>query len=276
MGNYRLTLELSGREKFYKYTAPVITGCGAAVVIIGALFKLMHWPTAESWLIAGLGTEALIFFLFAFAPIENEPDWSIVYPELAPDEEYEDEEGEFVAEDNKATSKNLTKKLDKMLDDGNINDDLISKLSAGFKGLSDNVSKMGDIAGASVATTEYSKNVKEASKSLGEMNKSYASTIQSMSEMAGASKAAQEYHGQIQNITKNLGALNAVYEMELQDANNHLKAMNKFYGNLSSAMDNMAEASSEADQFKSEMKKLSGNLTSLNNVYGNMLNAMKG
>jgi len=63
--------------------------------------------------------------------------------------------------------------------------------------------------------------------------------------------------------------------MELQDANNHLRAMNKFYGNLSSAMENMSEASKDTQQFRDELSKLSKNLTSLNNVYGNMLAAMK-
>jgi len=73
-----------------------------------------------------------------------------------------------------------------------------------------------------------------------------------------------------------LGALNAVYEMELQDANNHLKAMNKFYSNLSIAMENMSEASRDTHQFKQELSKLTGNLAALNNVYGNMLAAMRG
>ena len=67
------------------------------------------------------------------------------------------------------------------------------------------------------------------------MNKSYASTVAAMSEMSNAANDAKQYHAQVQTITKNLGALNAVYEMELQDANNHLKAMNKFYSNLTNA-----------------------------------------
>jgi gliding motility-associated protein GldL len=77
-------------------------------------------------------------------------------------------------------------------------------------------------------------------------------------------------------MTINLGALNAVYEMELQDANNHLKAMNKFYGNLSMAMENLTDASKDTEQFKQEVSKLTHNLHSLNTVYGNMLTAMKG
>ena len=79
----------------------------------------------------------------------------------------------------------------------------------------------------------------------------------------------------MQNVTKNLGALNAVYEMELQDANTHLKSMNKFYGTLSQAMENMANASKDTEQFKDEVGKLTINLNSLNRVYGNMLNAMR-
>ena len=77
-------------------------------------------------------------------------------------------------------------------------------------------------------------------------------------------------------LLKILVALNAVYEMELQDANSHLKAMNKFYSNLSTAMESMADASKESEHFKGELSKLTGNLTSLNRVYGSMLTAMKG
>jgi gliding motility-associated protein GldL len=97
-----------------------------------------------------------------------------------------------------------------------------------------------------------------------------------MAEMSNAANDAKQYHAQVQAITKNLGALNAVYEMELQDANNHLKAMNKFYSNLTNAMSNMADASKDTEAFKGELKNLTGNLTNLNKVYGNMLTAMKG
>ena len=66
-----------------KKTMNFAYGMGAAVVIIGALFKLMHWPGASAMLIIGLGTEALIFGLSAFDPVDKELDWSLVYPELA-------------------------------------------------------------------------------------------------------------------------------------------------------------------------------------------------
>lgn len=269
---YRTTHELTGREKFYANVAPVITGVGASVVILGALFKIMHWPGAGLMLIVGLGTEAVLFFLFAFAPPITEPDWTIVYPELA-----EDESGTpHVKESDKATGKNLVGKLGDMLETSGLGQDSINKLSNGFRNLTDSVNNMSDLSNAAVASNEYANNVKVASKSILEMNKSYATTVEAMSAMASASTDAKEYHAQVQSITKNLGALNAVYEMELQDANNHLKAMNKFYGNLSSAMEAMADASKDTQQFKQELGKLTSNLTSLNTVYGSMLTAMRG
>jgi len=129
---------------------------------------------------------------------------------------------------------------------------------------------------ATVATKEYATRVRTAAGSLDKINEAYATTVEAISHMANATADAQSYHQQVQTITKNLGALNAVYEMELQDANNHLKSMNKFYGSLTMAMENLTDASRDTEQFKAEVSNLTKNLHSLNNVYGNMLNAMKG
>jgi len=249
---------------------PLLYGLGAAVVIVGAMFKIMHWPGAGPMLVVGLTTEAVIFAFSAFQPVHKDPDWTRVYPQLSDEYDNYEEAGEV------ATGDSLTKKLDGMLSDANINSDVINKLGAGLNNLSSSVSNLKDLSDASVASNEYAANVKTASAAILEMNKSYSKTVDAMSEMANASQDAREYHSQVQNITKNLGALNAVYEMELADANNHLRAMNKFYSNLSSAMENMADASKDTEQFKQELAKLSGNLTQLNTVYGNMLSAMKG
>jgi gliding motility-associated protein GldL len=71
-----------------------------------------------------------------------------------------------------------------------------------------------------------------------------------------------------------LSSLNAVYELELQDAKAHLKSLNQFYGSLSSAMNNMLDASKDTESYKMEVAKLTKNLSALNTVYGNMLSAM--
>lgn len=260
------------KELFYSSIMPKIYGIGASIVILGALFKIQHYPGADIMLIVGLVTEAIIFFFSAFEPKHLDPDWSKVYPELS--EDYDGTTG--IQRANGSQNGSVSKKLDHMLESAKIGPELIESLGKGMKNLSDSASKMSTLTNAAVATDEYAKNVQTASRSLLDMNKSYASTVNAMAEMANASKDAKEYHSQVQNVTKNLGALNAVYEMELQDANSHLKAMNKFYSNISTAMESMAEATKETEQFKGELSKLTSNLTSLNRVYGSMLTAMKG
>jgi len=249
---------------------PYVFGIGGAVVILGALFKLMHWPGASQMLILGLGTEAFIFFIGAFIPVHPDPEWEKVYPQLA-DESYEAEyDYEEEVEGDSAVSK-----LDNVLSNSALDDSAIERLGEGLNSLSVSVEKMAEIGDAAAASSEYANNVKAASASVTKLSDSYAQTASAMESMSSAATDASEYHSQVQTITKNLGSLNALYEMELQDANSHLKAMNKFYSNLSTAMDNISDATADSDEFKKGLNSLTSNITQLNTVYGNMLSAMK-
>jgi gliding motility-associated protein GldL len=163
-----------------------------------------------------------------------------------------------------------------MLEKAKIGPELIENLGKGMNNLATNVKSMSGLSSANLATEEYANNVKTASQSLSNMNKSYSEAMSAMSEMATASKDTKEYHDQVKGVTKNLGALNAVYEMELQDANSHVKAMQRFYGNVATVMDSMEKAGKESEQFSGQLKKLTGNLSSLNSIYGSMLTAMRG
>jgi len=261
---------------------PKVYGIGASVVILGAMFKILHLPGAAAMLGVGLSTEALIFFISAFEPPQHDPDWSKVYPELA-----EDYEG--AAPVSKRIGKGgdqVTQRLDKMLEDAKIGPELVDSLGRGMHKLSENVARMNTMGDVGAITSEYASNLKKASGVMGEVNKSYDDTLKAMQDMANMSRSAtqdmassssnaKEYHTQVQTVTKNLEALNAVYELELQDANNHVKAMNKFYSNLTSSLESMSQATEDAEAFKSEISKLTNNLASLNRVYGNMLTAMK-
>ena len=271
------------QELFFSTIMPKVYGIGAAVVIVGAMFKLLHITGAGVMLGVGLSTEAIIFFLSAFEPKKSEPDWTKVYPELA-----EDYEGAIGARSIKGKpQESVTKKLDTMLESAKIGPELLDSLGRGMRHLSETTTKLGQMGDAAVATNEYSHSVKAAASNINKMNQSYAESVGSMvematvsksatAEMANASKDAKEYHNQVQGVTKNLGALNAVYEMELQDANQHIKAMNKFYTNLTQSLDSMAKATEDAESFKGEINKLTTNLSKLNNIYGGMINAMKG
>ena len=259
------------RNFLFDVLMPKIYGIGAAVVIVGALFKIQHWDGANEMLIVGLLTEAVIFFLSAFQPQPHEPDWARVYPQLA-----DDYAGEGLVPAHAASGPSITGKLDEMMRNADITPESINTLGLGLSRLSDTTAQLADLSQATAATDEYNTRVRAASTQLGEITKSYATTADALAQMAGTTVDAQEYHSQVQSMTRNLGALNAVYEMELQDANSHLKAMNKFYGNLSMAMENLTDASKDTAQFKEEVSRLTHNLHNLNTVYGNMLTAMRG
>lgn len=260
-----------GGNFLYDKLMPMVYGIGAAVVIVGALFKIEHWAGADLMLIVGLSTEAVIFLLSAFQPQHKDPDWSLVYPELS--EGYDPSTGNASFE--QSNSKGLTRKLDDMLKDANVTPEAISSLGAGLNRLSTTTQQLSSLGEATNVTEEYTAKVRTAAQSLERINDAYSNTVDAITAMSSATSDAREYHLQVQNVTKNLGALNAVYEMELQDANTHLKSMNKFYGTLSQAMENLTEAGKETEQFKQEVTSLTTNLTSLNRVYGNMLNAMR-
>ncbi len=269
-------------ELFYSSIMPKIYGIGAAIVIMGAMFKLLHFSGAGLMLGIGLTTEAVIFFLSAFEPKHPEPDWTKVYPELA-----EDYSGPMGSRGPKKPQESVSKKLDTMLESAKIGPELVDSLGRGMRSLAETTHKLGKMSDAAVATSQYAEEVKGAAANINKMNKSYSESVGSMVEMATVSKNAtqemskatndaKEYHSQVQLVTKNLGALNSVYEMELQDANQHVKAMNKFYSNLTKSLDSMAKATEDAEVFKGEINKLTTNLSKLNNIYGGMINAMKG
>ncbi len=257
-------------ELLFSTIMPKVYGIGAAIVIVGAMFKILHLPGAGEMLGIGLTTEAIIFLLSAFEPKHKDPDWAKVYPELADD--YEGAPRRKAVGQGAGTAASL----DKMLADGKVGPELVKSLGDGMRHLADSARKMTNLGNASVATSEYAKNITMASKSMQDMNRSYGATVQAMSSMADATKDAKEYHSQVQNVTKSLSALNALYEMELKDSQSHTKALNKFYTNMSEALENMATAGKETAQFQRELNNLTSNLASLNKVYGSMLTAMRG
>jgi gliding motility-associated protein GldL len=239
---------------------------GAAVVIAGALFKIMHWPGAAPMLIVGMSTEVVIFIISGFEPqaaMHAEYEWERVYPELAGD-------GPI----NK-NQKPLTQQLDKMLSDAKVGPDLINSLGKGFSSLGESVSKLNDLTEATVAANDFSKNAKTAAGQINTFAQAAATATTAVSSIGSGAEHTKVYHEQVQNMVKNLSQLNAIYELELQDSSNHLKAMNKFFGNLNTAAQALSETATDATKYKDNLVQLNKNLTSLNSVYGSMLSAMK-
>jgi gliding motility-associated protein GldL len=256
-----------GSKGWKKFMAKLY-GFGAAIVIVGALFKIQHWPGAGIMLTVGLSTEAIIFFFSAFEPIHEDIDWSLVYPELA-GLHGESSEPEPIEEGASATET-----LDKMLEEAKIGPELIQSLGDGMRNLTDTTKKLSDVSDAHVATNEYVDSIKSASKNVSSLSDTYTKAAQSLTGLANSSEESGNVGEQLQKVSKNLSALNASYELQLQGAGEHLKTSTQFYENINKMMSNLSATVNDTQKYKEEIAELSNNLAALNNVYGNMLSAM--
>jgi gliding motility-associated protein GldL len=246
----------------------MVTCFGAATVILGALFKIMHYPGASIMLPVGLIVETFLFIFFGFDIPHEEVDWTLAYPELAGmghDESIPEKEEDILP---------ITQQLDNLLADAKIGPELIESLGSGIRALTDTTGKMADISNATVATNEYVDNVKNASKNVAQLSDTYSRAADTMSNLADSNEVGASIGDSLTKVSKNLSALNATYELQLQGNQTHLEATSKFYEGLSELMKNLHDSVDDTKKYRQEMATLSSNLTSLNTVYGNMLSAM--
>ncbi len=187
-------------------------GMGAAVVIIGALFKLMHWPGASPMLIIGLGTEAFIFGLSAFDKPDDELDWSLVYPELANGEAKKKEPKK---EDPKEAQGLLSQKLDAMLKDAKIDGELMASLGNSIKNFESAAKGIAPTVDSIASTKKYSEELTLAAAQMESLNSLYKIQLDSASRNAQINNEVAENNlklkDQMQSLTSNLSSLNNVY-----------------------------------------------------------------
>ncbi|HNY43726.1 MAG TPA: gliding motility protein GldL [Bacteroidales bacterium] len=295
-------------SKGWKKFMGFIYGWGAAIVMVGALFKIEHLPGATIMLTVGLLTEALIFFLSAFEPPHVEYDWGLVYPELDGIEE------NLNVLDKKAaisSKKSALEKFDAMIENAEITPELFEKLGHGLQNLNNTAEKLQDVSDATVATNNYVANFEKASEKVSSFADAYGSSaerlkveadklartyeksasvvgdsgeqlastynklIENMNkELEMSTSGGKTYNEQLSIMNKNLTALNAVYELQLQGTNQQIEATKAMYTGLDEILDNMKQSAEDTRKYREEISKLSHNLAAMNTIYGNMLSAM--
>nr|WP_169336043.1 gliding motility protein GldL [Flavobacterium rivuli] len=187
-------------------------GLGAAVVIIGALFKLMHWPFASEMLIAGLGTEAFIFAMSAFEPIHKDLDWSLVYPELAGGEAKKKE----IKKENPTEAQGLlSQKLDNLLKEAKIDGELMASLGSSIKNFESAAKGIAPTVDSISSQKKYSEEMSTAAAQMESLNSLYKVQLDSASRNAEANRVIAENATKLQQemsaMTKNIASLNNVY-----------------------------------------------------------------
>lgn len=263
-------------SKRFKNGMKFVYGWGGAVVIIGAMFKIQHWPGAGVVLIFGLGVEAVIFILSAFEPLHEDVDWTLVYPELALGHAMDEHHALPEVEENHEDVSDLSvvEQLDNMLAQAKIEPELIQSLGDGLRNLSSSTKGLGDLSKATVATDEFVGNIQSASQRVGNLSEAYEKASKSLMGLTDTSGDGAQFGEQMQKVTGNLAALNNVYEMQLKGASEHLGATEKMYSGINELMTNLHSSLDDTKRYKDTMASLSKNLSALNTVYGNMLSAM--
>ncbi len=288
------------KSKRWKVFMGYIYGWGAAVVMVGALFKLEHWQYSSELLTVGLMTEAFIFFLSAFEPPMEIPEWGKVYPELR--EDYE------LSEFDELQPK---QGLDTLFSSSELTPDLLDKVGQGLTELSNTARGISDISSATLATDMYVKNMGSASESMNSfaqinnranesINKSVDSLVDSYStaasqlsstgkrlsetydksaevissELENIGHSSKEYSGNLEKLNKSLSSLNTNFESQMQETQEQFKASQKFNHDLSSMNEILTSSVDELKKYKENAEMLNKNLEALNTIYGNMLGAM--
>ncbi|MBN2485506.1 MAG: gliding motility protein GldL [Bacteroidales bacterium] len=284
-------------------------GWGASVVIVGALFKINHWPGGTIVIALGLIVEAFIFFFSAFEPLHEEIDWTLVYPELAgmsdPDELENFKENIYVQ------GARPVEKIEEILSASGVDSEVLAKLGNGFNQLGESAKSLAEISGATVATQQFVSHLQNAANSVGSFHSTYsesAETIkQSASTLSGAyfetannikssgnevaetykelatvlkqghqgiAQGGKEYEEQLSLLKRNLSELNSVYANQIKDTAEQMKGSQALYTGLHDMISNLKASVEETNKYKEEISKLKENISSLNNIYGNMLNSM--
>ncbi len=296
----------------YKKVMGKVYGIGAAVVILGALWKILHLQGAAIMLIAGLGTEAIIFFLSAFEPPHEMPDWSLVYPELVGLEPRNSGQG----------SVGGGSELQALIQSGNLDEATVAKLSEGIKKLGATSSQLADLSDASLATQSYLQNIQNASESVGKFGNVQAKTAQVIEESAnalansyattasqlsdsgnnllqgmnasgeaitaayaslsnsitanveGISESSKTYSSKLEEVNGNLAAVNSLYELQLKGSKAQVEATEELTSGIGEIKDYLKQSVEQAKDYRDQISSLNKTVGELNTIYGNMLSAM--
>lgn len=241
-----MTLYQLVRSKNYKNFMAKLYGIGAAVVIAGALFKILHWPGADIMLMVGMLTESVIFFASAFEPLHVEYNWALVYPELAVGHE---DEIEPKSKKKELPKGNITQQLDVMLEQAKVGPELIESLATGMRNLAENAKKISGTADATSATDTYVSSLVKAGESARNLTLQYDKTA---------------------------SALSSSYDAQAKSNEVIVESYKKMEQSVKAYADTLTSSLEQTIKYKEEVDKLTKNVAQISNIYGNMLAAMGG
>ena len=261
----------------------MVYSIGAAVVIVGALFKIMHWPGAGVMLTAGMMTEAILFTIGIFEKPHATYHWEHVFPSLV-----EEEANPLNVSGNIGGGVGVNMPgMEKMSDED------AKKLTESIKNMSETAAQLANISRVAGLTDSYANNLQKASEAaaqfatkqqnLDEATNTLLSSYKGIADnMLAAEDKTKSFAEKASELSKNLGSINTSYELQLkgiqaqataiESQTSKINAVTSEFEKLHTAV---SASSKNMDAYKQMTDQLAKNVSDLNNVYGNMLNAIK-
>ncbi|HPE34931.1 MAG TPA: gliding motility protein GldL [Bacteroidales bacterium] len=270
---------------FFRRFMSVAYGLGASIVILGALFKINHYPLATEMLLVGMITEAIIFALSAFQKPHVEPDWSKVYPEFLEDYHGIKPDEALLQKQPVRSGAGPMTQLDIMLKDVNLDDNVIHRLGTGLTKLSESASKLNDLTNASLATQDFVSNMKTASQSVSSLSKTYTDASMAMTKEVAATS---ELTSKVQDMSNAASGLKNAYieaartfkddirasedlSQTIKNASDSAAKLSETYfhsaENIAKTIEDLKSSAGKSEDFNLQLSKLSDNLASLNRIY---------
>lgn len=274
-------------SKRWKLMQNYIYSWGASVVLIGALFKLEHLPGASVFLGVGLSIEAIIFFVSAFEPMMELPDWKIVYPQLRTGEESQRDKKRFDMQD-KLYPQSYNGNNGGGAGISNIPSEELNNLNESFQNLSETAKGLKNIADSTVATDKFVKNLNDASESIGTVVNANNQVSTAMKE--SVDNISKSYSKAAENVDKTIGDLSSIYSSTAEELRKSTSdASSSITNSVSEMSDNLKKSSGELNhsykavadslshgfkgleketgKYTSNLDKLNKNMAAINSAY---------
>lgn len=263
----------------------MVYSIGAAVVIVGALFKIMHWPGAGVMLTAGMMTEAILFTIGIFEKPHATYHWEHVFPSLV-----EEEANPLNISGNIGGGAGVGVAMPGM---EKMSDEDAKKLTESIKNMSETAAQLANISRVAGLTDSYANNLQKASEAaaqfatkqqnLDEATNTLLSSYKGIADnMLAAEDKTKSFAEKANELSKNLGSINTSYELQLKGIQSQAAAIEAQSGKINAVTAEfeklhtaVSASSKNMDAYKQMTDQLAKNVSDLNNVYGNMLNAIK-
>ncbi len=273
-----------------KRVVGMVYSIGASVVIIGALFKIMHFPGASAVLMVGMITEAMLFMIGCLDKPHPEFHWHEVFPQLLGHGTEPELLKEMQARPKPTLMGGGAGSAEGAPATGSANipalsDKEVSALKEGIAGLAKTAAQLSELGKVATATTQLSEKLDAAGqaaeqfvvagKAISEKSEVLSATYGQVAEdMKKVAAGTKDYEGQVAAAAKQLNSLNAVYELQVNAVQAQVNAVQAQVETCKKMNDLSAEALKAQEAYEAGAKKLAAQVADLNKVYGNMLNAL--